>query len=211
MRDPQPSRRTARTAGQFVRWFRNSKDNNMSTQPQLSPIEQLMRGPQPSVSAQPQGQNDLSPIERLMQQPPAQQSTPSGQVTNDVGQQVVTPQPGESFTDTVNRAKALQKQREAAGTQQQALNAESATIPAKTAQTLGAAATIGGVGPAILAAPGEIAGLAPEAVSAAKALVQAHPVAAKALGKMLVAGAMGGDLGHSAKTAILGALLGGLW
>lgn len=38
----------------------------MSTQPQLSPIEQLMQS-QPSTPAQPQGQGDLSPIEQLMQ------------------------------------------------------------------------------------------------------------------------------------------------
>ena len=85
------------------------------------------------------------------------QTTPSGQITNDVGQQVVVPKDGESFTDTVNRAKALQQQREQAGTQQQALDAETKTIPAKTAQTLAGAATIGAVGPALLAAPGEIA------------------------------------------------------
>jgi len=93
---------------------------------------------------------------------PSQQAAPSGQVTNDVGQQVVTPRDGESFTDTVNRAKGLQRQREQAGTQQQALDAETATIPAKTAQTLGAAAGIGVAGPALLAAPGEaLRGLAP--------------------------------------------------
>lgn len=40
----------------------------MSTQPQLSPIEQLMmQGSQPQSSTQPQDQNNLSPIEQLMQ------------------------------------------------------------------------------------------------------------------------------------------------
>jgi len=41
--------------------------------------------------------------------------------------------------------------------QQAALDAEAKTMPKKAAQTLGAAATIGLVGPALLAAPGEIA------------------------------------------------------
>ena len=41
----------------------------MSTQPQLSPIEQLMQGQQPSgpSAAQPKDQSKLSPIEQLMQ------------------------------------------------------------------------------------------------------------------------------------------------
>ena len=39
---------------------------NMSTQPQLSPIEQLMmQGSQPKSSTQPQDQSNLSPLEQL--------------------------------------------------------------------------------------------------------------------------------------------------
>jgi hypothetical protein len=81
----------------------------------------------------------------------------TGQVTNDVGNAVIVPKDGESFADTVNRAVALTKQRQAAGTQQQAVDAETATIPAKTAETVAAAPLIGAGGTAALAAPGEIA------------------------------------------------------
>lgn len=83
-----------------------------------------------------------------------------GQVTNDVGQQVVVPKDGESFADTLKRGAALGKARQKAGTQQAAIDAEMATAPKKAAQTLGAAATIGAVGPALLAAPGELADIA---------------------------------------------------
>jgi hypothetical protein len=129
----------------------------------LSPLEQLAQQSGPVQPAQqPAPASDLSPLEQLVQQSakPTQPATPSGQVTNDVGQMVVTPRDGESFQDTVNRAKALQKGREASGTQQTALDAETATIPKKTAQTLAGAATIGAVGPAVMAVPGEIADFA---------------------------------------------------
>jgi hypothetical protein len=51
----------------------------MSTQPQLSPIEQLVQGSQPtSAPAQPNTQSNLSPIEQLVQgsQKTSQQSEP---------------------------------------------------------------------------------------------------------------------------------------
>jgi hypothetical protein len=81
-----------------------------------------------------------------------------GQVTNDVGQQVIVPKAGESFHDTMQRAVALGKQRVKEGSQQTAIDAETKTIPAKTAETLGGAAGIGVAGPALLAVPGELAG-----------------------------------------------------
>ena len=70
------------------------------------------------------------------------------------------PKDGESFADTLERGVALGKQRQQNGTQQQAIDKEAATIPTKAAQTLGAAATTGLVGPALLALPGELSELA---------------------------------------------------
>lgn len=79
----------------------------------------------------------------------------TGEITNDVGQKVIVPKDGESFSDTLKRAVAYHKSL-TPEQQQAALDAETKTIPTKTAQTLGAAATIGAVGPAVLAAPGEL-------------------------------------------------------
>ena len=55
-----------------------------------------------------------------------------------------------------------------------------------------------------------VKGLSSDAVQAVQQLVKAHPQAAKVLGKVLLSGAVGGDLGHSARSAILGAMLGGI-
>jgi len=88
----------------------------------------------------------------------------TGEITNDVGQKVIVPKDGESFADTLKRAVAYHKSLSPAQ-QQAALDAETATIPTKTAQTLGAAATIGVVGPAMLAAPGEIAEAVPSVLT----------------------------------------------
>jgi len=95
----------------------------------------------------------------------------TGQVTNDVGNQVIVPKDGESFQDTVkratNRVQSLTPQQ-----RQQEIDKETATIPAKTAETLGTAAAIG---PAMLA---PVAG-----VSEALPPVLVHTIeGAKALG-----------------------------
>jgi hypothetical protein len=79
----------------------------------------------------------------------------TGEITNDVGQKVIVPKDGESFQDTMKRAvqyhqSLTPEQRKAA------INAETATIPKKAAQTIAAAPAIGAVGTAALAAPGEI-------------------------------------------------------
>jgi hypothetical protein len=79
----------------------------------------------------------------------------TGEITNDVGNTVIVPKDGESFSDTLKRAVAHNKAM-TPEQQQAAIDKETATMPKKTAQTLGAAATIGAVGPALLAAPGEI-------------------------------------------------------
>ena len=122
----------------------------------VSPLEQLE---QQSAQAQPPTQaapSSLSPLEQLEQQSAKaqpQQTTPSGQVTNDVGNTVIVPKPGESFDDTMKRAAAYGQ----TVTPQQ-ISAETATIPGKAATVLAAAPAIGAGGAAALAAPGEIAG-----------------------------------------------------
>ncbi len=88
----------------------------------------------------------------------------TGEIVNDVGQKVIVPKDGESFSDTVKRAVAYHKSL-TPEQQQAALNAEAKTAPKKAAQTLGAAATIGAVGPALLAAPGEIAEALPSVLT----------------------------------------------
>jgi hypothetical protein len=118
-------------------------------------------------------------------------SDQSGQIQNDVGNTVIVPKNAgtsaeESFSDTLARGVALGKQRKAAGTQQSAIDAEMATVPKKTAQTLGAAAAVGVAGPAALAGAGEAtaAGLAkilPHTIEGIKAIGQwadAHPAQA---------------------------------
>ena len=143
---------------------------------------------------------------------PVEQGTPvstpvstAGQQTNDVGNTVIVPKDGESFADTMKRAAAYGKT-----VTQSDIDKEMATAPKKVAETLAAAPAIGVGGAALLAVPGELGALGSQTVNAARALVQAHPEAAKVVAKMLLTGALGGDIGHSAKTAILGALLGSL-
>lgn len=89
-----------------------------------------------------------------VQAPPVNDPRQPGEIVNDVGQKVIVPKDGESFADTLKRAVAYHnsltpEQRQAA------IDAETKTMPKKAAQTLGAAATIGLVGPATLAALGE--------------------------------------------------------
>ncbi|MGO8794541.1 MAG: hypothetical protein ACLQLC_06940 [Candidatus Sulfotelmatobacter sp.] len=88
----------------------------------------------------------------------------TGEIVNDVGNKVIVPKDGESFADTMKRAVAYHKSLTPAQ-QQAAIDKEVATMPRKTAQTLGAAATIGVVGPAMLAAPGEIAEAVPSVLT----------------------------------------------
>ena len=88
----------------------------------------------------------------------------TGEITNDVGQKVIVPKDGESFADTMKRAVTYHKSL-TPEQQQAAIDAETKTIPKKTAETLGAAATIGAVGPALFAAPGEIAEALPSVLT----------------------------------------------
>jgi len=88
----------------------------------------------------------------------------TGEIVNDVGNKVIVPKDGESFADTMKRAVAYHKSLTPAQ-QQAAIDKEVATMPKKTAQTLGAAATIGVVGPAMFAAPGELAEAVPSVLT----------------------------------------------
>jgi len=103
-----------------------------------------------------------------------QSSSPdqSGQITNDVGNQVIVPKEGEDFSDTIKRAVAYNKsltpqQRQAA------IDKEAATIPEKANEVSAAAAGIGLAGPALLAAPGEVVG-ALKAIPGASEAVLRH-------------------------------------
>jgi hypothetical protein len=133
----------------------------MSTTPSaLSPLEQLE---QQSAQAQPAQQTSqpasqptqAAPTDYLSQleqqsAKPAQQAAPSGQVTNDVGNTVIVPKDGESFSDTMTRAAAQGQQ-----TTPDQINKEVATMPGKAATVLAAAPAMGFGGAAALAAPGQ--------------------------------------------------------
>jgi hypothetical protein len=169
--------------------------------------------------------------EKQEQQQPAQQGKPfdpsvnpfdeplaseksesdTGEVDNDVGNKVIVPKEGESFQDTVKRAtdyhKSLTPEQQKA-----AIGKESATIPKKTAETLGAAAAIGAGGAAALASPLELhsalsAGfkaLAPALTSGVAGIgnwAQAHPVAAKVLWEGMKAAMTGTAAGMGASLA----------
>lgn len=87
-----------------------------------------------------------------------------GEIVNDVGNKVIVPKDGEGFADTMKRA--VQYHQSLTPEQRQAaINKEVATMPNKAAQSLGAAATAGVVGPAALAVPGEVAEAVPSVLA----------------------------------------------
>src|ERR1700693_4500548 len=88
--------------------------------------------------------------EPLMSEKAETQAQNTGQITNDVGNTVIVPKEGESFSDTMARAAAYGK----TVTPQQ-INVELATAPKKAATVLAAAPAIGAGGTAALAIPGE--------------------------------------------------------
>jgi len=81
----------------------------------------------------------------------------SGQMTNDVGNTVIVPKPGESFSDTM--ARAAQQGR---ATTQDQINKEVATAPGKAATVLAAAPLAGAGGAAGLTGMGELVANSPE-------------------------------------------------
>jgi hypothetical protein len=156
-----------------------SVNADQNTQPASTPS---------SVPSTPSTSSSGSVLDQAMRQdtptPTVNNPRVTGELTNDVGQKVIVPKDGEMFADTLKRAVAYHnsltpEQRQAA------LDAETRTMPKKVAQTLGAAATIGTVGPALLAAPGEIAEAVPavlthtiEGVKAIGAWAAKNPVQA---------------------------------
>jgi hypothetical protein len=147
---------------------------------QLNDTEQHPTAPAPvgtTVAQQPQAQSQRpqpsqqgDAFDQLPDDTPRASATNDprkpGEITNDVGNTVIVPKEGESFADTVKRAttrwKALPPDQ-----QQKELDRETRPkdVARKTAETLGAAAGIGVVGPALLAAPGEIAEAVPSVLT----------------------------------------------
>jgi len=127
-------------------------------QPQAAPQGQTQ-------APNPQALPDTLPADYdFNKQPDRVDPRQTGEITNDVGQKVIVPKDGESFSDTVKRAVAYHKSL-TPEQQQAALDAEAKTAPKKAIQTLGAAATIGAVGPAVMALPGEIAEAVPSVLT----------------------------------------------
>jgi hypothetical protein len=171
--------------------FSMSELSQETPQPQATPAPQTAApASQPNtVNANPPSPNAFS-ISALTKDDHAQSEAvendprQTGEIVNDVDQKVIVPKDGENFSDTLKRAIAYHKS--LTPEQQQAvLDAEAKTMPKKTVQTLGAAATIGAVGPALLAAPGEIAEALPsvlthtaEGVRALNAWAIRNPVSA---------------------------------
>jgi len=179
-------------------------DPSQPTQPQpqaATPASQPVAPTQAATpSQQPNGVVNASPSSpkdpnsfSLSELTNDEQTTPSavendprktGEIVNDVGQKVIVPKDGESFADTLKRAVAYHNSL-TSKQQKAALDAEAATMPKKTTETLGAAATIGAVGPAALAIPGEVAEAVPavlthtiEGVKAIGAWAAKNPVQA---------------------------------
>jgi hypothetical protein len=139
----------------------------------------------------------------------------TGEITNDVGNKVIVPRAGENFGDTIQRAIAHQRSL-TPQQQQEAVDREMGTAPKKAGEALGAAAGIGFLGPALMAAPGEALLQTHAALSAGiKALLpalttgtvavgqwaEAHPVAAKAILETLKVAVKGTAIGVGAKIA----------
>jgi hypothetical protein len=96
-------------------------------------------------SAPASGQN--VDYDALAKQYGAISSETPGQVTNDVGEQIIVPKDGESYQDTIRRAIARGKT-----VQQSDIDKEMATAPRKVAAVLTAAPVVGAAGAAGIAA-----------------------------------------------------------
>ena len=145
-----------------------SQSQSTASQPQAAPASQpnmvVQATPSSPVAPGTFSMRDLMGDESS--QPSQVETDPrkTGEITNEVGQKVIVPKDGESFSDTLKRAVAYHKSL-TPEQQQAALDAEAKTMPKKTIQTLGAAATIGAVGPAMMALPGEVAEALPSVLT----------------------------------------------
>jgi hypothetical protein len=162
----------------------------------LDPLDQLASGGQ----QQPTQQSDVDPLDALSHMKPQAQAT--GEIANDIGKTVIVPKGGESFADTMERAAAHGK-----SVTQEDINDEMATAPKKAAQVLGGAVAAGAGGLAALAGTGEAIFGSSVAFKAVVEMAKAHPVAAKMIAKVLTGAVLGHEIGHTTKSAALGALL----
>lgn len=124
-------------------------------------------------------------IDNPFEASPAAPTTP-GEITNDVGNTVIVPKPGEDFMDTINRVHAYGKK-----VTQQQLDAETATMPEKAKTVLEAAPLAGFAGAGALAGAAELPALTSSAMGAVKAMAKAHPLAAGLIKKALEGAAFG--------------------
>lgn len=123
-----------------------------------------------------------------------------GYFVNDVGNKVIVPKDGEEFADTMKRATQHGKllvdhQGNLTAQGNDEFNREESTMPEKTGETLGAAATIGVAGPAALAVPNEI-GLGIRALTHAP--IGMAPPVVRALPHLIKMAAVMRDLGVGA-------------
>lgn len=173
----------------------------------------------PAAPAQPASGITPPPGYSLGETPDPTDPNISGEVWNEGGYKIIVPKDGEEFGDTIKRAIAYHRSL-TPEQQQQAMSREIGPTPKdtarKTVETLGGAAAIGFLGPALLAAPGEALMETHAALTAGfKALVpavtsgvigvgqwaEAHPVAAKAVLETLKAVAKGVGMYGAAKVA----------
>jgi hypothetical protein len=122
-------------------------NGNPFNQPLNSELQESQQRQAATVAASPNGNPFDEPL--ASEKADATLTHPSGEITNDVGNTVIVPKDGESFSDTMKRA-AAQGQK----TTPDQINREVATMPGKTAETLGAAATIGAGGAALIGTAG---------------------------------------------------------
>jgi len=109
----------------------------------------------------------------------------TGEQTNEVGNKVIVPKDGESFSDTMKRASVQGKKTTPAEIQK-----EVSTIPKKAATVLAAAPAIGAAGTAALAAPGGLPGAIEMLENAAKA----HPFIAHIITRGIEGLGIGGGI-----------------
>jgi hypothetical protein len=147
-----------------------------------------------STDAQPQTAKPAQPVQPTQSDPFAEfggvKAEPdttttdprkTGEITNDVGQKVIVPKDGESFSDTMKRAVAYHKSL-TPEQQQAALDAEAKTIPAKAVEAgiggpLAAAGTYA-AGAMLPAALPSVLMHTTEGVKALGAWANAHPIQA---------------------------------
>lgn len=141
---------------------------------------------QPAQPVQPTQSDPFAEFGGVKAEPDTTTTDPrkTGEITNDVGQKVIVPKDGESFSDTMKRAVAYHKSL-TPEQQQAALDAEAKTMPAKAVEAgiggpLAAAGTYaaGAMLPVASAALPSVLMHTTEGVKALGAWASAHPIQA---------------------------------